>query len=119
MTSRTHPDYNVELDLARSDFQNIAGVALSVFAVFGKIQLRISCTLIIPEGINSPDISSMTGAWLWTEGCPDIPEGTPVNITVGEACDPMLTPEEHISLATYSGLCIEGIVTRKWDTEQS
>lgn len=118
MTSYRHPDYDVGLDLALSNFRSIAGTAFDVTVVFSKIKRRFPSMMIIPEGNNFPDLSSIATAWLWSENCPDMPEGTTVKITVGEPCDPMLTPEEQTSLAAHNGLSIKGVVTRNRNTEK-
>jgi len=56
---------------------------------------------------------------MWSEDCPGMQEGTHVNIMFGEPCGLMLTLEQHTSLAAHSGLGIEGIVTRNWNTDQA
>ncbi|BHH83647.1 hypothetical protein [Desulforhopalus sp. 52FAK] len=119
MTTYSPPDYNVALEIAFSDFRCIVGVGFDVTIVHSKNKRHIPGMLIIPEVNDFPEASSTATAWLWLDDCPNMLEGTRIKITVGEPCDPMLSPEKHTAMANHTGLGIGALVIRNWNTEQA
>ena len=117
MTQYRHPDYDIGLYISLSDFHAIAGVAFRTTIIFGENHQQVPGMLIIPQGNGFPEATSTATAWLWAEDHPDSPVETKVGITIGKPYDPMLTPEEHLTLSDHSGLTLEGVITKNWDTE--
>ena len=72
--------------------------------------------LIVPKGNGFSESGPCATAWLWSKDCSDAPADTKVTVTLGESCDPMLTPEEQQILITQEGLTLEGVITRNWNT---
>ena len=114
MTSYRHPDYEIKFDISLADFRSIAGIAFEATVEFNKENQNFQSMLIVFED-QLADISQKANAWMWSDDCIDKPEGTHVKITVGEPCDPMLSPEEHNKLSVHLGLQFEGTVTRNWN----
>jgi hypothetical protein len=117
MTSHQHPDYDVGLRMSLGDFHAIAGIAFSASVIFSRNNQQVSGMIIVPQGNEFPDSSALATAWLWSGDHTDAPVKMNVSIVLGEPCDPMLEPEKRSNLATHSGLTLEGVITRNWNTE--
>jgi hypothetical protein len=131
MTSYREPDYDVALNISLETFQSLAGTAFSAQFIFDCEQRDIPGMLIIPQYKSEPSDAKMVSqiqgfsrnpapvkAWIWLEDYLYIQKGKKLNVTLGKPCDPMCSPlanlEKYTALASYSGLNIEGVVTRNW-----
>ena len=109
MTSRTSPDYHLELDMALKDFRAICGTAFAVDVVFADRE-AISGELIIPECNDFPKISKRVKAWLWLDEPVAIESGTAVTAVLREPGEYGITEQQYNELLTHQGLTIKGTI---------
>ena len=109
MTTRTAPDYHLELEMALKDFRAICGTAFAVDVVFEKRD-AVNGELIIPEFNDFPEFSNLVKAWLWLNKPVKIEPGTEVTAILREPSDYKITEQQYNELLAHQGLRIKGSV---------
>ena len=109
MTTRTSPDFHLELDMALKDFRAICGNAFAVDVVFEKRD-TVNGELIVPEFDDFPEFSKRVKAWLWLLEPVKMKPGTAVTVVLREPSEYMITEKQYNDLLAHKGLTINGFI---------
>ena len=113
MTTYPHPDFDIQLTIPKSDFDQICGISYSV-TVKTNSHPSVEGMVIIPGKQDNDNLEVCT-CWLWAEPLPSLLLGTLLSVQFNKVCDPGYSSKSKHIMRKFTNNTFTATIIKDWN----